>query len=144
LQPYSYTIALRIWHPSIDPALITGKLGLKPQFTNVAGQPRQTPQGRPLSGSYAESYWHCDPFEHGEYLSTDEVADDVLAAVVEALEPSKQFLLLLREQGARIHLQVSTHSNRNYALEISPLLLQHCAALGLSLVHDVYPIAQRF
>lgn len=144
MQPYSYSIALRIWHPTIDPAVIGGKLGLPAKFTHVAGHPRQTPKGRTLGGTYAESYWHSDPFERGEYLSTDESAEDALASVLEALQQSKQFLLLLREQGARVHLQVSTHSARNYALEISPQLQEQCAAMGLSLVHDVYPNAQRF
>lgn len=144
MQNYSYAIALRIWHPNIDPAVISGKLGLPAKVTAMAGRPRLTPQGRALGGTHAESHWTSDPFERGEYLSTDEVAEDALAAVVEILQPNKQFLLLLREQGARIHLQVSSYSARNYAFEFSPLLLQQCAELGLSLVHDVYPQAQRF
>jgi hypothetical protein len=144
LQRYSFSVELRIWHPTIDPAIITGKLGLKPKYTSMAGDPRQTPQGRPLGGTYAESYWHADPFERGEYSSTDDLAEDALASVVETLDPSKQFLLLLREQGARIHLQVSSFSGRNYAIELSPQFLLSCANLGISVVHDVYPYAQNW
>ena len=142
MQRYSYSIALRIWHPSIDPAVISGKLGLTPSHIATAGQPRHTPKGNPLSGTHAESYWHSDPFDRGEYSSTDELAEDALADVLEVLKPKKQFLLLLREQGARLHLQVSSFSGRNYALELSPQFLAGCAELGLSLVHDVYPNAQ--
>ncbi|MDQ3060236.1 MAG: DUF4279 domain-containing protein [Pseudomonadota bacterium] len=144
MQRYLFSIALRFWHPSIDPALITGKLGLKAKYSSTAGKPRQTPQGRPLSGLHAESYWHSDPFERGEYSSTDELAEDALAAVVDVLKPHKQFLLLLREQGARLHLQVSSFSGRNYSLELSPEFLASSAELGLSVVHDVYPYAQTF
>jgi len=32
MQRYSFSIALRIWHPNIDPAIITGKLGLQPSL----------------------------------------------------------------------------------------------------------------
>ena len=102
-----------------------------------------TPKGHPLDGTYAESYWHADPFNYGEYSSTDSIAEDVLFDVCKHLEPRKQFLLLLREQGARLHLQVSSFGSRNYALEFSPELLSACAALGLSLVHDVYSYAQK-
>ena len=144
LQRYSFLVALRIWHPNIDPAIITGNLGMKPKHTAQAGQSRATPQGRLLGGTYAESHWAADPFDRGEYLSTDDVAEDALAAVVEALAPSKAFLLLLREQGARVHLQVSSFSGKNYAIELSPKFLLLCAELGISVVHDVYPYAQNW
>lgn len=144
MQNYSFSIALRIWHPNIDPAVISRILGLKAKYSGIAGAQRTTPQGRKLSGTYAESYWHSDPFGRGEYISTDELAEDALASVIEILSPKKSFLLLLREQGARIHLQVASFSHRNYALELSPTFLASCAELGLSLVHDVYPYAQRF
>ena len=144
MQRYSFSIALRIWHPNIDPAVITGKLGLQPKHSATAGQLRQTPKGRPLNGTHAESYWHSDPFDRREYSSADEIAEDALAEVLEALRPHKQFLHLLREQGARLHLQVSSFSGRNYALELSPQFLAGCAELGLSVVHDVYPYAQNW
>lgn len=77
-------------------------------------------------------------------LAHEDQVEDVLASVIALLEPQKAFLLLLGEQGARMHLQVSTHSNRNYALVFSPTLLRECAALGLSLVHDAYPYPQNW
>ncbi len=144
MQDYKFSIALRIWHPSIDPQVITKKLGLQPKFTAFAGQLRQTPNGRPLGGTYAESYWSSDPFGRGEYSSTDNRAEDALAEVLEVLRPHKQFLLLLREQDARIYLQVSSFSGRNYNLELSPQFLASCVELGLSVVHDVYPYAQNW
>lgn len=144
MQRYSFTVALRIWHPSIDPALISGNLGLKPQRLCQAGEARRTPKGTLLTGAYPESYWHCYPFDVREYSSTDQIAADVLTDVLEILEPHKPFLLLLREQGARIHLQVSSFSARNYALELSPHMLLRSAELGISIVHDVFPSAQNW
>jgi len=143
MQSYSFTVALRIWHPSIDPEVVSRSLGMQAKYSSTAGAQRLTPKGQALSGTHAESYWHADPFGRGEYASHDETAENVLLSVVDALSPKKAFLLLLREQGARIHLQVSSFSLRNYAIELSPSLLSACAELGVSVVHDVYPCAQR-
>ena len=139
---YSFTVALRIWHPNIDPEVISRNLGLKAKYCGAAGADRVTPKGRKLTGRHAESYWHADPFERGEYAATDSMAEDVLADVLELLRPKKAFLLLLGEQGARLHLQLASFSLRNYAIELSPAFLGACAELGLSVVHDVYPHAQ--
>lgn len=142
MQSYSFSVALRIWHPNIDPEVISRNLGLNAKHAAMAGTERTTPKGRKLGGVHAESYWHSDPFEIGDYASTDDLAEDVLASVAEVLAPKKSFLLLLREQGARLHLQVASFSHRNYAVELSPEFLRGCGELGLSVVHDVYPCAQ--
>lgn len=142
MQSYSFSMALRIWHPNIDPQVISRTLGLNAKHSALAGSERTTPKGRKLGGAHAESYWHSDPFERGDYASTDDLAEDVLASVVETLGSKRAFLLLLREQGARIHLQVSSFSHRNYAIELSPAFLGACGDLGISVVHDVFPCSQ--
>ena len=144
MQRYSYTIDLRIWHPSIKPEEITRVLGIRPSNSSEAGQPRKTPKGTSLEGVYRESYWNADPFDRGEYSSTDDLAEDALTEVLQILEPHKEFIQNLRGEGARILLQVSSFSGRNYAFEFSPEFLGRCAALGVSLAHDVYPYAQNW
>ena len=139
MQPYSYTIALRIWHPSIDPVDITAALRINPKHTNKAGLPRQTLKGTLLGGVYAESYWHADPFEYGEQQSGEVSAEDALSELLDALTPHRDFLRELRNEGARVILQLTSHGNRNYAIELSPGLLGKCSDLGVSLAHDVYP-----
>jgi hypothetical protein len=142
MQSYSFSVSLRIWHPNIAPSTITLTLGLNPDFVSTAGEARRTPKGRLLSGTYAESYWCSRAFNDGEQSSLDEAAEDVLVSALDILSPHKAFLRLLREQGARLNLEVSSFGGRNYALELSPLLLTKCAELGLSIVHDVYAVAQ--
>ena len=142
MQNFSYVVALRIWHPSVDPELISATLGLVPRHHSKVGEPRVTSKGRPLGGVYAESHWSADPFDHGEYLSHEDQVEDIFSDVLEVLAPKKDFFRSLRDQGARMHLQVSTHSNRNYALVFPPELLLQCSELGLSLVHDAYPYPQ--
>ncbi|MEQ1796254.1 MAG: DUF4279 domain-containing protein [Nitrospira sp.] len=141
MQRYSYTVDVRIWHPSIKPEEITHVLGMTPSHCSKAGQQRQTPKGTLLEGVYRESYWNADPFDRGEYSSADDLVEDALTEVLEALEPHKIFIQKLRSEGARILLQVSSFSGRNYAFEFSPELLGRCAALGVGLAHDVYPSA---
>ena len=142
MQSYTFSVALRIWHPNIDPSTISSALGMEAKYSAMAGTQRATPKGQALSGTNQESYWHSDPFKRGEYASTDDLAEDVLAEVLNYLAPHKEFLLSLYGQGARLHLQVASFGTRNYAFELPPELLAQCASLGLSFVHDVYPCAQ--
>lgn len=54
-QPARFEILLRIRHPSIDPVLITRELGIEPEHTFMAGQPRSV--GAPGSGVHSQSLW---------------------------------------------------------------------------------------
>lgn len=144
MQRYSYTIRLRIWHPSIAPDVITRALGISPNRACEAGKPRSTPKGTPLEGTYRESYWNADPFNRGEYSSTDDLIEDALAEVLQVIEPKGDFLLKLRSEGARVMLEIASFSGRNYAFELSPSLMSRCAAIGVSIAHDVYPCAQQW
>jgi hypothetical protein len=144
VQNYSFRASLRIWHPSVDPSLISKELGIDPRHSAMAGQRRRTPKGYPLDGVYAESYWSSDPFKREEVQSTDLIVEDSVAEIIDSLTPHKTFLNRLRAEGGRILLQVSSYSNRNYAFELSPELLRQCAELGLTFAHDVYPVAQKW
>ena len=144
MQRYSYAIRLRIWHPSINPDEITKNLNIAPSTMWKVGQPRTTPKGNPLLGIHAESYWSGIPFGRPEYSSTDDLAEDALTEVVEFLEPHASFLNRLRSENGRVLLEVCSYSGRNYALEFSPSFLARVAAIGLSLVHDVYPVQQNW
>ena len=143
MASYSFDVTLRIWHPNFDPSVVSQNLGLTPEFTSRAGERRRTPKGTLLSGTYAESYWCSRPFfRDGEQSASANTAEDVLAHAVDTLLPHKVFLRLIREQGGRSNLEISSFGGRNYALELSPQLMAMCAELGLTLVHDVYAVAQ--
>ena len=144
MQRYSYIIRLRIWHPFIDPKMITRVLGMDPTNQSEAGQPGKTPKGRSLEGVYHESYWSADPFKRGEYSSTDDLIEDALADVLQAIEPHQTFFQNLRTEGGRIIVEVCSFSGRNYAFELSPEILSKLVTLGVSFVHDVYPYAQNW
>jgi hypothetical protein len=143
MQTYSFVFALRIWHPSVDPALISATLKVEPKAQGKAGERRRTRSGTLLDGTWRESHWSGDLFQYGECLSHDRSIEDVIFEAVEALKPHSAFLLALRTEGGRLLLQANSFSKRNYALELSPELLSNMAAIGLGFAHDVYPSAQQ-
>ena len=137
MQLYSHILNLRIWHPTLDPDLVSQTLGLQPQTSWRAGDPRQTPKGTSLQGVRTEGYWSTDPFSYGWRDSTDDQIEDALAELVKFLEPHREFLHSI-SQGGMIRIWVSSHSNRNFALELPPSLLAQLASIGATFVHDVY------
>lgn len=137
MQRYTYVLSLRITHPSIDLEQISRILGKPADRSWKAGELRRTPKGTLLQGRRPESYWTCNPFYEGWRESTEEGFEDALEEQLGWLEPHAEFLLEIAEQGT-IRIWFSLHSNRNFAIELPPRLLGRMAALGISLVHDVY------
>jgi hypothetical protein len=137
MQLYSYIVDIRIWHPALDPDLVSRTLGFTPGIAWRAGEPRRTPKGTPLEGVRSEGYWSANPFSYGWRESTDAQVEDALEELVSFLEQHKDFLLNLSQAGA-VRLWVSTQGNRNYTLELPPSMLARLASLGATFVHDVY------
>jgi len=57
VQPLPYHLSLRIRHPSMDPAAISTELGIQPEHSFLAGQPRQSRTSIAPAAVHAESYW---------------------------------------------------------------------------------------
>ena len=137
MQFYSHALGLRIWHPKLDPGLVSRTLCLEPQRSWRAGDPRSTPKGTLLDGIRSEGYWSADPFIYGWRESTDALVEDALEELVTVLEPHRDFLRDISDEGT-VRLWVSSQSDRNYALELSSSMLARLASLGATFVHDVY------
>jgi hypothetical protein len=141
VQKYRYTIQLRFWQLEVPPDAITAALDMVPKFAHVAGAARVTPKGTPLSGVYREHYWSASPL--GPWCGNAKVdAETQLDRLLLRLEAHGNFIRELTRAGTG-HLQVSSFGRGNYALVFPPALLQRCAQMGLSLVHDVYDVEQR-
>jgi len=56
-QSPAFQLSLRIKHPSIDPADISKELGIEPEHSFRAGQPRHSKSGLTEAAVYSESYW---------------------------------------------------------------------------------------
>ena len=57
LPPPPFQLSLRIRHPSMDPADISKELGIEPEHSFRAGQPRQSKSGLTPAAVHTESYW---------------------------------------------------------------------------------------
>lgn len=51
MSEYEFTVSLRIRHPTIGPETISATLGVQPQHTWRAGEPRCDPTGAELGGT---------------------------------------------------------------------------------------------
>ncbi len=56
-QPPSFQLSLRVKHPSMDPADISKELGIEPEHSFRAGQPRHSKSGLVTAPVHTESYW---------------------------------------------------------------------------------------
>jgi len=51
----SYTVTLRIWHPTHSGQAITKAIGLQPYVSQTVGEPRVNPVGEKLGGEYKKT-----------------------------------------------------------------------------------------
>ena len=128
-----YSIALRIWHPSIDPGEITARIAWEPSFSYMAGSPRRTPKGNALPGTNKDSFWYAEvPVEQGCTLS------EVIDHLNRRLSPHAQYLDQLVCTGGKIEYFIGWFVGRNAGDTFSWAMLEACAALRISLAFDIY------
>ncbi len=141
VQPYSYTVSLRVWHPNLDPAEITSALALSPSRTWKAGERRTSPKGQLLEGIWDRSYW-CSSVLLGPAHAVDEPLERALARLTLRLNDARAFLLRVRAEGGVAEYYVGVHAPESFGYTFGPELLNGCAELGLALSVEVYPVPQ--
>jgi len=138
MSEYEFTISLRIRHPTVDPAKITEALGIEPQHTWRAGDPRRDPAGEELDGDYRESYW-MGRLMAAPQLSSDKVSVEiVLKRTLDQLRRSQEFLDELNTDGAVAELQVSLFARENFRLELPAESLALLSRLRVAVALDVH------
>jgi hypothetical protein len=103
MAAYSYSIALRIRHPSKDLGGIGAALGIAPGRVWKAGEPRTNPKGNPLKGVHPESYWWA-PLLEGQSVET--ALPDGLRRTVENLRLHKPLFLEIGSTGGRMEISI--------------------------------------
>ena len=132
-----YSFAVKVWHPFRDAAEIATKLGMVATHSHVAGSARATPAGRPLDGSYAESYC-CF------YIAVpqEQSLDVSLRKANVFLARDRVFVQRLRVEGARLVYSISFQPG--YAEEsLDPEVLGAVASLGFELSLSVHDVQQK-
>ncbi len=73
-QPPAFQLSLRIKHPSMDPADISKELGIEPEHSFRAGQPRPSKSGLVPAAVHSESYWLA-PLNPASWLGNPSFAE---------------------------------------------------------------------
>jgi hypothetical protein len=139
MNPYRYTVSLRLWHPKRNLSSADAVFGLRSTHSWVRGQPRRTPVGTALSGVYSDSYWSARLNGERGASSRKEALESFVVGAIEMLRDRRSFLQRLRRSGGRAELFVGVYGERNFAIEFEPPLLRAAGALGLALSLDIYP-----
>jgi hypothetical protein len=138
VSEYEFTISLRIRHPTVEPDRITKALGIEPQHTWKAGDPRRDPGGEELEGDYRESYWMGRLMEAPQLSSGRLSVESVLQRTLDQLRRSQEFLDELHTNGGVAELQVSLYARENFRLELPADSLALLSRLRVSVVLDVH------
>jgi hypothetical protein len=139
MSEYEFTISLRLRHPDIDPARITGTLGIEPQHTWKVGDARRDPAGTALEGVYRESYWVAQLMEQPQLASARVSVESVLLQTLAHLRRSQSFLAQLHAEGGVAELHISLFARTDFRLELSAQSLALLGHLGLAVALDIHP-----
>jgi len=139
MSEYEFTISLRLRHRSIDPSEITQTLGIMPQHTWKAGDPRRDPGGGTLEGVYRESYWMGRLMGEPARSSAQVSVESVILQTLAHLRRSHGFLERLHGEGGVAELHVSLFAREDFQLDLSAQSLALLGRLGLAIALDVHP-----
>ena len=101
MHPYSYSVSLRVKHPSRELSYLSSLLQLEPKRILKFGDKRETPKGAMLEGTYPESYWYSvitNEKEESESISLE----STLEQWTDKLEPHKNEFQKIRTEGGTI------------------------------------------
>ena len=139
MSEYEFTVSLRLRHPAIDPSRITETLGIEPQHTWKAGDPRRDPAGGALERAYRESYWMGRLMDEPQLSSGLLSVESVLLQSLAQLRRSHAFLQQFHAEGGVAELHVSLYAREAFRLELSDETLGLLGRLGLAIALEVHP-----
>jgi hypothetical protein len=140
---YEFTISLRIRHPRIDPATITAALGIEPQYTWQAGQPRFDAEGIELGGAHHDSYWMGRLMDEPQISSGPVSVEGVMLKTLSRLRRAQSFLEQLNAEGGVAELLVSLYARDDFRLELPSDAVTSLGRLHLAIALDVHPHSLR-
>ena len=138
----SLSISLRVRHPSLDPDVITGTLGITPEHFWGCGEPRRSASGAKLGGTHRETYWSATlPEPLGQHLpgqSTWHVEPAaLLARHVLQLKRHRAFFDQIRAEGGDASLMVELAPEAETAFRLDASIMRQLAELGLAVEFEI-------
>jgi hypothetical protein len=134
-----FCVQLFIVHPTMVISEITNALGLEPKFAHQVGEPRTTPKGDKIHGTYPDTRWRHSI----EYKVRDQWFTAEVEALVNHLESRKAFLNDISATDGSATIIVQFLGDDGYFGDsLSPSMLTKIGDLGLSLGFEVYTVPQ--
>lgn len=131
----SYTMSLRITHPSMKYQVISESLSLKPRIASNVGEVRENPTGRILGGLYKTTFCTFELIERNAGFFTDGVSQ-----VVPFLTKHRDFLNSIYETGGRTELYVGVFvddaDTTGFTMEVD--MMNTLADLRVQLSAEIY------
>jgi len=153
MGPQEFSIALRVRHPSIDPAEVTSRLGIEPQHAWRAGEPRRIDDDGAGSAVHRETYWVGllpPPRLAGPTVASwlEPATAERLRAAANVPQASLYFTLLkmkrsagfwreFAEQGGTVECLLQVHKADRFELDLSQALLLALVDLRITLSIEV-------
>jgi len=134
MNPYSFTVSLRVTHPMWQADRISTALNLRPSVEWSVGSPKTDGAGVPLGGVRDETYWS---HSFGEPQQGDVTL--FLEQCVAKLATYRDFFDKVVATGGEIELFIGVFGDRNLGIIIPVDLMEQLSELHLALAFDVYP-----
>jgi uncharacterized protein DUF4279 len=133
-QGLAYRVRLVVNHPSERLEQLTKLTGLTPGLVWVKGEPRFTPAGKPLWGTYDRAAW-----SYWEDIRNSRNFSEGVARIINALMPARDFLREMHSTGGSSELILELRGERNISDVIDVTDLARLVDLGIDLGIEVYP-----
>ena len=158
----AFELAMRIRHPSLDPADITRELQLEPEHSFKAGDPRRSSSGIAATSVHAESYWlsHLDlsrlpspglfddrpgakrsrgriPEEVFRAISADSLGITLTSCVMLVLGPHREFLRRVKDEGGEVSLLVEVSAKSVPSFKLTPQVSRGLSDLGITVEFEL-------
>jgi hypothetical protein len=125
-----FRVTFRMWHPDIDPSMVSARLSLTPTRSWRVGESRKNPDGHLLGGQYDRTYWAATV----ERSAGDSDLESQLTTFLQRLDSHADFLHDIRRSGGEIEFFITLKERGS---TLSYVCLRRLADLNIDLSIDV-------
>jgi len=126
---FSYSVSLRVRHPTLNLKVLTETLRLEPAHTWAAGEPRRSQTGAPLGGQHRDSYWSA--VLPSEAVGASSMPLELfLSQQLVQLTRHREFLGGLQSGGGEVSLLIELSPVASAALTVNNAMVRKLADLN--------------
>ncbi len=139
MAEYSYSIRLRVTHPTMDLDAVTDALGRSPEVIWKLGEPRRTPKGTPLPGIYKTGFWTARLLDGA---STRQDLGSALETALDLVAAGSSLFSEIAATGGSAEFFIGWFFDEGSSGDVlDHRLLAKLARMSINLSFDVYPEA---